>query len=80
MSRSKPDGADILARLDAAVACGRDIATATAHLTTVNDLLKGVPGVMALADNLELMSGIEARLARLDETIARLRNALGDES
>ncbi|MTA29230.1 MAG: glucosamine-6-phosphate synthase, partial [Actinobacteria bacterium] len=69
-SRSTPRGADILARLDAAVACGHDIVAATAHLATVNDLLKGVPGVMALADNLELMAGIEARLARLDETIA----------
>jgi glucosamine--fructose-6-phosphate aminotransferase (isomerizing) len=84
-TRPAPSGADILARLDAAVICAsdasgsatsRDIVGATAHVSTVNELLKGVPGVMALAGNLELIAAIEARLARLDELIASADVAL----
>jgi len=84
-TRPAPSGADILARLDAAVICAsdasgsatsRDIVGATAHVSTVNELLKGVPGVMALAGNLELIAAIETRLARLDELIASADVAL----
>ena len=69
-SRSTPRGADILGLLDAALGCGSDVVAATAPLVALNELLKGVPGVMALAGNLELISGIESRLARLDATLA----------
>ncbi len=69
-SRSTPRGADILGLLDAALGCGSDVVAATAPVVALNELLKGVPGVMALAGNLELISGIESRLARLDATLA----------
>ncbi|MFN5604609.1 MAG: glucosamine-6-phosphate synthase, partial [Actinomycetes bacterium] len=75
-TRPVPSATDILARLDAAVNCGSDIVAATTQVAAVNELLKGVPGVMALAGNRELISGIESRLARLDATIATADTAL----
>lgn len=69
-SRAVPSATDILATLDAAVECGRDLATATSHLMWADQLLKGVPGVSALIGNLELMNGIAVRLTALNAVMS----------
>ncbi len=80
--REAPSVADIVQHLDAAIASGRNMLDATAHLVKVNELLKGVPGAVALIDNHELVSAITSRLNQVSATIALidegLENAVAD--
>ncbi len=63
-----PSPAQILDRLDAAVRAGEqgDVAGLGHLVGEADQLLHGVPGTRALVGHLELVAGIEARLARLD--------------
>ena len=74
--------AEIVQHLDAAIASGRNMVDATSHLVKVNELLKGVPGAVALIDNHELVSAITSRLNQVSATIALidegLENAVAD--
>ncbi len=79
-TRPAPRGVDILELLDSAVALGSDVVGAAAHVAAANELLQGLPGVTTLVGNLELLAGIESRLARLDETIAAVDAALETSS
>ena len=76
-SRPVPAAADIVARLDDAVAARADLPRATALLDQVDALLKGVPGVRALLDQRQLVTAIEERLDRFDHVIAE-REAILD--
>ena len=69
-SRPVPAAADIVARLDDAVAARADLPRATTLLDEVDALLKGVPGVRALLDQRQLVTAIEERLSRFDDVIA----------
>ncbi len=68
--------AEIVRHLDAAIASGRNMVEATTHLSTVNELLKGVPGAVALIDNHELVNAMTSRLDRVGATIAVIDEGL----
>ena len=78
-SRPVPAAADIVARLDDAVAARADLPRATTLLDEVDALLKGVPGVRALLDQRQLVTAIEERLSRFDDVIAE-REAILDSA
>ncbi len=63
-SRPVPDAADLLARLDRAVAA--PLGAAATELSELDGLLKGLPGVQALAGRRELVAALTARLDQLD--------------
>jgi glucosamine--fructose-6-phosphate aminotransferase (isomerizing) len=65
-SRPAPSAAQILDALDAALAARPDLGAVAASLDEVDRLLRGVPGMAALVDHLELVGGISARLDRVD--------------
>ena len=74
--RSAPSVAEIVQHLDAAIASGRNMVDATSHLVKVNELLKGVPGAVALIDNHELVSAMTSRLDQVGATIAAIHMAM----
>jgi len=74
--RSAPTVAEIVQHLDAAIASGRNMADATSYLVKVNELLKGVPGAVALIDNHELVTAITSRLDQVGATIAVIDEGL----
>jgi glucosamine--fructose-6-phosphate aminotransferase (isomerizing) len=49
---------------------------ATSHLVKVNELLKGVPGAVALIDNHELVSAMTSRLDQVGATITAIDEGL----
>lgn len=61
-TRATPTAEELLSRLDSALAA----ADPTAALLEVDTLLRGLPGVLALADRLELVAAITGRLDLLD--------------
>jgi len=67
--RPAPTADDVLDALDRAVAAPT-LAAAAMHLAEADRLLKGVPGVLALAGRSELIAGITARLDQVDARIA----------
>jgi len=77
-SRPVPGGAEVLARLDRAVDSRNDLAATTEQLLGVNRLLVGVPGVLALVGNLELINGIESRLAKVSAVLDMVESTLED--
>ena len=74
--RNAPTVAEIVQKLDAAIASGRNIVDATSHLVEVNELLKGVPGAVALIDNHELVSAMTSRLDQVAAMIATIDEGL----
>ena len=74
--RSAPSVAEIVQHLDAAIASGRNMVDATSHLVKVNELLKGVPGAVALIDNHELVSAMTSRLDQVGATITAIDEGL----
>ena len=74
--RSAPSVAEIVQKLDAAITSGRNIVNATSHLVEVNELLKGVPGAVALIDNHELVSAMTSRLDQVAAMIATIDEGL----
>lgn len=68
--------AEIVQHLDAAIASGRNMLNVSVHLLKVNELLKGVPGAVALIDNHELVSAITSRLDQVSVTIALIDEGL----
>jgi len=74
--RSAPSVAEIVQKLDAAITSGRNIVDATSHLVEVNELLKGVPGAVALIDNHELVSAMTSRLDQVAAMIATIDEGL----
>jgi glucosamine--fructose-6-phosphate aminotransferase (isomerizing) len=66
-TRPRPSTADVLATLDSAVAAVPDIPAVTAYVSETEGLLRGVPGMLALVDNHELVSAIDSRLDGLDQ-------------
>jgi glucosamine--fructose-6-phosphate aminotransferase (isomerizing) len=67
-TRATPAAADLLAGLDRALesAGGSDLAAATGHVRAVDDDLHGLPGVLALAGQVDLVAALTSRLDRLD--------------
>jgi glucosamine--fructose-6-phosphate aminotransferase (isomerizing) len=71
-TRPVPTDADIIATLDRATAAIGDTASVTAALRDADRLVRGVPGVVALADRRQLSTAIVARLDQLDAWIDQL--------
>jgi glucosamine--fructose-6-phosphate aminotransferase (isomerizing) len=65
-TRPVPSEVEIFRLLDAAVAAIGEPGAVTEALVAVDRLLRGVPGVVALADHHELVAGIDTRLDRLE--------------
>ena len=65
-SRPVPGADEILAGLDAALDARPDPVAVAQHVSRVDRSLRGVPGVLALADRFELVTGVVARLDQID--------------
>ncbi|MFM8564262.1 MAG: SIS domain-containing protein [Acidimicrobiia bacterium] len=77
-SRPVPGSSQVLGLLDRAVDSRDDLVATTEHLVGVNRLLLGVPGTLALVGNLELINGIESRLATLTAVLDVVESTLED--
>ncbi len=70
-TREVPPPAELLAGLDAAIrAVPHGAQAVTAELRRVDDVLHGLPGVVALTTGVEVVAGIVARLDQLDAAAA----------
>ncbi len=78
-TRPTPGVEDILAALDRVLEARPDTTAVAEGLDSVNALLRGLPGVLALVDRRELVTAIETRLDQIDSFIdevdARLESA-----
>ena len=71
-TRPAADRAEVLALLDAAIVSVGDPAAATEAAAAADAMLRGVPGVLALANDRELVASIVARLDVLDAAVDEL--------
>lgn len=69
-ARPVPDEVEVLAALDRAIALGGDPAAAADAAGAADTALRGVPGVLALADHHAFVAAITDRLDRLDAAVA----------
>ncbi|MDQ3470154.1 MAG: SIS domain-containing protein, partial [Actinomycetota bacterium] len=65
-TRQAPAAQVLIGALDAALAVRGDPAAVTAHARSVDDLLHGVPGLLALVGRGDLVAALTARLDQLD--------------
>ncbi|HYN31305.1 MAG TPA: glucosamine-6-phosphate synthase, partial [Ilumatobacteraceae bacterium] len=65
-TRPTPAAADLIAGLDAALAAIPVAVDVTVASRCVDDALRGLPGVLALAGRIDVLAAIESRLDRLD--------------
>src|SRR5262245_280424 len=75
-TRPVPTESEIVALLDRAVAAIDDLPAVTSAVTEADALLKGLPGLIALADRPQLVAAITARLDQLDAFAADVDCAL----
>ena len=61
-----PTADEIVAGLDAALAARPDVAAVAAAVDAIDARLRGLPGLLALADHHELVSRVESRLDELE--------------
>ncbi|MGI9051529.1 MAG: SIS domain-containing protein [Ilumatobacteraceae bacterium] len=79
-TRPIPLPVDIVAGLDEALAAQGDPPAVTASLRRVDAMLRGTPGVLALADHHELVVSITSRLDQLDAYVAEIQATLAREA
>src|SRR5688572_8646274 len=75
-SRPVPTQDDILGLLDSAIAALEDPVAMAAAASHADALLRGLPGVQALADRSELITEITHRLDRLDAATEALERSV----
>ncbi len=79
-TRATPDAADLVTGLDLAVASisgsPADVVGAADHARGVDELLRGLPGVLALAGHVDLVAAITGRLDRLDAAATDIEHRL----
>ena len=79
-TRATPDAVELIAGLDLAVssisAAPADVVGAAAHARRVDELLRGLPGVLALAGHVDLVAALTARLDRLDAAASDIEHRL----
>lgn len=79
-TRATPDAADLVAGFDRAVtaisAVPADVVGAAEQVRRVDELLRGLPGVVALAGHVDLVAAITARLDRLDAAASDIEHRL----
>ncbi|MGI9645347.1 MAG: SIS domain-containing protein [Ilumatobacteraceae bacterium] len=73
-----PDG--LIGGLDAALAARPDVLSVTDQVAAVDRLLRGVPGVLALARQVDVVASIVARLDQLDGYIGETEKNLDQRS
>ena len=69
-TRPIPAAAELLGGLERALAARPDVVAMTRHVRSVDDDLHGLPGVQALANQLDLRATLTARLDILAEFVA----------
>ena len=81
-TRATPAVADLLAGLDRALdaAGARDLAAATEHVRAVDDDLHGLPGVLALVGQVDLVAALTSRLDQLDGIAIEIERRLDANS
>ena len=79
-TRATPDATELIAGLDLAVgsisAVPTDVVGATEQVRRVDELLRGLPGVLALVGHVDLVAAITARLDRLDAAASDIEHRL----
>jgi glucosamine--fructose-6-phosphate aminotransferase (isomerizing) len=79
-TRATPDAAELIAGLDLAVgsisAVPADVVGAAAQVRRVDELLRGLPGVLALVGHVDLVAAITARIDRLDAAASEIEHRL----
>jgi glucosamine--fructose-6-phosphate aminotransferase (isomerizing) len=75
-TRPVPTESEIVELLDQAVAAIGDVLRVTSTVAEVDELLKGLPGLIALVDRPRLVAAITARLDQLDAFTADVDHAL----
>ena len=83
-TRATPDAADLVTGLDRAVtaisAVPADVVGAATQVRRVDELLRGLPGVLALAGHVDLVAAITARLDRLDAAASDIEHRLDNNT
>ena len=69
-TRPTPSREELIGGLDDALAAGTDIAEVARRARVVDRLLRGLPGVLALTEHVELVAELSTRLDRLDALAA----------
>jgi glucosamine--fructose-6-phosphate aminotransferase (isomerizing) len=79
-TRATPDAAELLSGLDLAAtvisAVPSDVVGAASQVRLVDELLRGLPGVLALVGHVDLVAAITVRLDRLDAAAADIEHRL----
>ncbi len=75
-TRPTPAAADLIAGLDAALAAVPVAVDVTAAARSVDDALRGLPGVLALVGRIDAVAAIESRLDQLDAFCASVETEL----
>ena len=78
-TRATPQATDLVAGLDRALAHLGDPSAVADAAAEVDEALRGLPGVLALADRHELVAAIGARLDQLDSYAEQVEARLADE-
>ena len=78
-TRGTPDPAELVAGLDRALAHLGDPAAVADAAAEVDTALRGLPGVLALADRHELVAAIGARLDQLDRYAEQVETGAAEE-
>ena len=69
-TRPTPSSEQLIGGLDDALAAGADIAEAARRARVVDRMLRGMPGVLAVTEHVELVADLSTRLDRLDALAA----------
>ncbi len=75
-TRATPSADELVAGLDRALAARPDAPAVTGHLVGVDSALRGLPGVLALAGQVDVAAAIVARLDQIDAYVAEVEAAL----
>jgi glutamine---fructose-6-phosphate transaminase (isomerizing) len=79
-TRATPAADDLVAGLDRAVgaitATPVDVVGAAVHARSVDDALRGLPGVLALVGHVDVVASISSRLDRLDAATSEIERGL----
>ena len=78
-TRATPDPTELVAGLDRALSCLGDPAAVADAAAEVDTALRGLPGVLALADRHQLVAAIGARLDQLDSYADQVEADLASE-
>ena len=79
-TRPTPAAEDLIDGLDHALAVRPDVIAMTVHVREVDDALHGLPGVLALAGQVDLVAALTARLDQLGAFVTDAEHDLDDDA